>query len=109
MTTKTFWHVAPADYPGTDLLCWDALVERGLRTEADWQWPDAPVGMDGHVVCMFADTEEGRTERDWHLTETGGTPLRITLDDDDWMIEEVGEGYPCLAGSIPAMYIEVIR
>ena len=103
--TENFFHIAPSDYQaGTDLICWDRQVAAGLVTDADWKWVDAPVGFDGHVVCLFADEAEARD----YLAEQGRTLLSITLDTDEWMVEQVAEGYPCIADQIDAQYIKVI-
>ncbi len=103
--TKNFFHIAPSDYRvGTDLICWDRQMANGWVTDADWKWVDAPVGFDGHVVCLFADEAEARD----HLAEVGGQLLRITVDTDEWAIDYVAEGYPCMVGEIPAMLIEAV-
>ena len=106
--TTTYWHVTGPDYrDGDDLVCWERLVEDGYVDEAAWKWPDAPVGWNGHLICLFPDTDEGRRERDEWAAETAGAKvLRIDVDtEDECLVEEDLEGYPAIAQRIPALYI----
>ena len=117
----TYWHVAHPSYQqGEDLVCWNTAVERGWLDESDWKWPDAEVGFDGHVVCLYPDTEEGRQQVEWHRDDyPDGILVRVEIDDDDllapsdWQDPEISmttveEGFPAVRGSIPARCITVM-
>jgi hypothetical protein len=109
--TQTYWHVTGPDYqPGDDLMCWDMLVDRGIAPE--WKWDEADEGTDGHMVCLFADDERGRRERDWLADDIAGAQiLRIEIDQDDERIEWTRasyESYAAVVGSIPGDLIEIV-
>lgn len=108
--TRTYWHIAHPSYDGGDLLCWSYLEKEGRAPE--WAWPDAPVGFDGNVVCLFADTEEGRQEADWLWYERPNyVLLRVDIPAyvHDAIITEGEEGYPAVEHRIPAAWITEIR
>lgn len=110
-STATYWHIAHPSYrQGEDLVCWDIAIERGWLTEADWKWPDAPIGWDGHVICLYPDTKEGREQVDWHLHDApDGILLRVEIDDTDLRMTTVEEGFPAVLGSIPARCITIVE
>lgn len=105
--TRTYWHIAHPSYTGGDLLCRAELDLLGIAPE--WAWTDAPEGFDADVVCVFPDTEQGRTEADWLWYERKSyVLLRIEIP-ADVDLAEVYEGYPAVRNSIPAAWITEVR
>ena len=127
--SETYYHVAPTTYQaGDDLLCWNMLEARGIGivTEADWKWAEAPVGADGHVVCL--GTADQMDDLEWIMDEFGGQLLKVTIPSDklvdysdsiDWDDEDedrvsltsVAEGsttYAAAVARIPGEYVEVV-
>jgi hypothetical protein len=104
----TYWHIADASYDGGDLLCRNELADEDRAPE--WAWgDDAPEGYDGDVVCLFTDTEQGRTEADWLWYERkDGVLLRIEVPKGTRIVS-VAEGYPAILGRIPAEWIIEVR
>jgi hypothetical protein len=107
--TKTYWHIAHPTYTGGDLICRDTLAAEGRAPE--WAWLDAPEGFDGNVVCMFADTEDGRYEADglW-LDRPDHVLVRVDIPADtaDAVVTEVEEGFPAVERRIPAEWTTVV-
>lgn len=100
----TYWHVVTGgEWDGGDLLPFQARLERGEVTEADWRWEHA-LGTSGdeHRVSLWASEREARE----YASEHGGELLVVTLPDDFGapMLDE--EGHPAVLGRIPAEYIE---
>ena len=102
-----YYHVASETYTeGEDLLCWNNLMDAGIVTEEDWKWDEAPVGFDGHVVCLYATLAEAEN----HRAEYGGTIFAVDIEDDDDRVRmtRVGEGFPAAVYSIPADCINTL-
>ena len=99
-----FFHVAPTTWtPGEDLVCWNVLEARGWVDASDWKWPEAPVGFDGRLVCLY----ETRREAECHVAEHGGQLLVVTIDAEDAdLIVRVDEGFPAIQHCIPAAWVE---
>ena len=100
-----FWHIAHPDWePGEPLICRDSLLQQGI--EIEWLWDEADDGTDCDRVCLFPDTEQGRTEAGWLL---GDRPdyhiVCVDLPDDYKLSRATWEDYPAVLNRIPAEYL----
>ena len=103
------YHVAGARWaPGADLESWNMLVERGVLTDANWRWDDAPVGHDGGVVSLHETLHEARE----HMAIHGGSCI-VAIDTDacadaGFCVIRNSEGYPAISQYIPARMLTVV-
>lgn len=100
-----FWHIAhPAWSEGQPLRSRNALVADGI--DIPWLWDEADEGADCDIVCMFSDTEQGRTEAEWlHDDRPGYSIVRIDLPDDYELTRAEWEDYTAVRDEIPAEYL----
>lgn len=107
--TTTYWHVAhPQWTPGEPLRSRNLLAEDGV--DIPWLWDEAPDGTDCDIVCLFPDTEQGRTEAGWLLDDRPGyTLLRVELPEDVEITRAEWEPYPAVTGEIPAEYLAAVK
>jgi hypothetical protein len=106
--TTTYYHVAPADYDGGDLLSFEELEARGYNIE--WKYEsDLFDPFDTDAVCLFETESEARDFIADFLPD--GILLRVVIPDDadDVRMVRVAEGYPAVLRKIPARYIEVVQ
>jgi hypothetical protein len=105
----TYWHIAHESYAdGMALVPRDCQDYDGIETP--WKWDDAPEGFDSGVVCLFADTPEGREEADWLWSDYPGyVLLRVEIDENCYIMRQVEEGYPAVEGRIQGASITVLR
>lgn len=110
----TYYHVVSDRWqPGQPLLCWHEQVARGLVTDADWHWPEAPVGFDGDRISLhrtLAEATEYRDnlERDYDVA-CGSRILAVEIDEDEVEVLTNSEGYPCIRCEIPAARLRVVE
>lgn len=99
-----YYHVVSAGWSeGDDLLCWDILADRGIVSESDWRWEDAPVGYDGHLIALHGTLDQAVE----HLALFGGARiLRVWLHRRE--VSRNAEGYPCTMRQVDADRIEII-
>jgi hypothetical protein len=104
----TYWHVAHDSYrEGLPLISRDRQDYYGIQTP--WKW-DADEGLDSAVICLFPDTPQGRQEADWLWFDNQPYALlRVEIDEDEYVMTEVEEGYPAVHGEITARDITVVR
>ena len=107
--TTTYWHVAHDSYrDGMPLISRDRQDYYGIDTP--WKWGDADEGFDSGVICLFPDTPEGRQEADWLWFDNKSYALlRVEINEGEYVMTEVEEGYPAVHGEILARDITVIR
>jgi hypothetical protein len=110
VTVDRFWHIAhPTWTSGQPLQCRDLLTEQGEATA--WLWDEAPEGTDCDRVCLFPDTDQGRTEARWLLGDRPGYHVvRVDLPDDhDVAVTRAEwEPFPAVLGEIPAEYLTLV-
>lgn len=103
---STYVHLAGKAWtPGQPLKCWDNLVQDGTLTATDWNWPEAEIGQDGHVICLLnlADHSDRTTAEDLLEDEPWRTVVRVDLDaDSEIYTTVVSEGYMAVYHRIPA-------
>lgn len=97
----TYYHVVAGEWDGGDLCCYEWLEERGEAPA--WKWPEAPVGFDGHLVCVFETLDAARD----FVAEWISGPFEILQIDAEPIANEVrwkhnDEGYLAACWSIPA-------
>lgn len=104
----TYWHIAWDGYqPGDDLICRRAQS----AIESPWTWDEADEGFDSDVICLFPDSEKGRTEADWLWSDRPSyTLLRVEIPEGqtEVLLTTVEEGYPAAYDRIPAEWVTVI-
>lgn len=103
-----YWHIAhPSWEPGERLRCRDDLVAEGF--EIPWLWDEADEGTDTDRVCMFPDTENGRREALWLLSERCGYHVvLVELPEDFPVTRATWENYPAVLNEIPAEHLSLV-
>lgn len=104
-----YWHVAHESYrDGTPLVCRGDQARYGIETP--WKWDDADEGTDEALVSLFPDTPDGRREAWWLWSEYPSyVLLRVEVDEGEYMMTFVEEGYPAVQDRIDACDITVVR
>lgn len=106
-----YWHIAhPAWTPDQPLRSRDALIADGI--DIPWLWDDADEGLDGDIVCLFPDTEQGRAEASWLAEDRPAYKIvRVDLGEgDDIEITRASwEPYPAVRREIPARCLTVVQ
>lgn len=103
--TRTYWHIAhPSWAPGQPLRSRNQLRAHGI--DVPWLWDEADEGTDCDIVCLFADTEDGRQEAGWLLEDRPSYHVvRVELPDDVPLTRAEWESYDAVRDEIPAEYL----
>lgn len=109
MEPVQYWHIAHPDWqPGQPLRCRDELLAEGH--DVPWLWDEADEGLDGDIVCLFPDTEQGRKEAGWLLDDRPGyRVVHVDLPEGVEVTRASWEDYPAVRSHVPAEHLTLVN